>query len=329
MATPFTVAAVPTGMKRGVCTGPCGVWKQPQRALVWLQRAVIEKANGPGPRDAGGKLIGPHHSSPDAMPQPRPLPAPGRQPPGWIRDLAGAWMFYSVLPRWPGIAPRFERIARFAPVVGLVLGGLQAWMWQLGRDHLPPLALVCLVLALGLGLSGGLHADGLMDTADGLAAGPRALEAMDDSRVGAAAVQALVLVLLLRTAALLTLAPAAGWALLWAAFWGRVAPLVAMAHFPYLRAEGTAGFHRRHWRGLGLELLPAALGMALLLAMAGLQGGLAGASAGLLGLLPAVLVPLVLGRRLGGHSGDTYGACVEWSETGVLLLSAAAGLAAG
>jgi adenosylcobinamide-GDP ribazoletransferase len=80
---------------------------------------------------------------------------------------------------------------------------------------------------------------------------------------------------------------------------------------------------------LGLELLPAALGLVLLLAMAGLQGGLAGASAGLLGLLPAVLVPLVLGRRLGGHSGDTYGACVEWSETGVLLLSAAAGLAAG
>ena len=35
----------------------------------------------------------------------------------------------------------------------------------------------------------------------------------------------------------------------------------------------------------------------------------------------ALLVPLWFGRRLGGHSGDTYGACVEWSETLALLLS--------
>jgi hypothetical protein len=27
-------------MKRGVCTTPWGVWKQPQRAWLWLQRAV-------------------------------------------------------------------------------------------------------------------------------------------------------------------------------------------------------------------------------------------------------------------------------------------------
>jgi len=26
-------------------------------------------------------------------------------------------------------------------------------------------------------------------------------------------------------------------------------------------------------------------------------------------------VPLWLGRRLGGHSGDSYGACVEWTDT--------------
>jgi adenosylcobinamide-GDP ribazoletransferase len=41
---------------------------------------------------------------------------------------------------------------------------------------------------------------------------------------------------------------------------------------------------------------------------------------GWLGLLPAVLVPLELGRRLGGHSGDSYGACVEWTVSWSLLL---------
>ena len=39
------------------------------------------------------------------------------------------------------------------------------------------------------------------------------------------------------------------------------------------------------------------------------------------GLAPALLLPRWLGRRLGGHSGDSYGACVEWSETLALLLS--------
>jgi len=40
-------------MKRGVCTGPWGVWKQPQRARVWGQRAVIWKLKGAGSWKAG------------------------------------------------------------------------------------------------------------------------------------------------------------------------------------------------------------------------------------------------------------------------------------
>jgi len=49
---------------------------------------------------------------------------------------------------------------------------------------------------------------------------------------------------------------------------------------------------------------------------------------GLAGVLPALLVPGWLGRRLGGHSGDSYGACVEWTEALALLLNAAALLGA-
>jgi adenosylcobinamide-GDP ribazoletransferase len=99
-----------------------------------------------------------------------------------------------VLPPWPFIAPRFERIARFAPLVGLVLGGLQALVWGLTAGWLPLATQVALVLVLAVVLTGGLHLDGAMDTADGLGAGPRALEAMKDSRVGAAGVQALLVV---------------------------------------------------------------------------------------------------------------------------------------
>lgn len=246
-------------------------------------------------------------------------------PPSWLRDLSGAWIFYSVLPAWPGIEPRFSRIARFAPWVGAVLGGLQALLWLALEGRVPLLAQVALCLALALWLSGGLHMDGAMDTADGLAAGERLLEAMEDSRVGAAGAQALAQLLLLRAAALACLGPAAPLALLGAAFWGRVAPLLAMARFPYLRPGGTAAFHRRHWAGLAVELRPS-----LLLLAAGAPAALAlglPAASGLVllvGALPALVVPLWLGRRLGGHSGDSYGACVEWSECGALLLSALA-----
>jgi adenosylcobinamide-GDP ribazoletransferase len=245
--------------------------------------------------------------------------------PAWLRDLAGAWIFYSVLPAWPGIRPRFERIARFAPCVGLVLGGLQGLLWWALEGRVPLLGQVCLVLALGLVLSGGLHMDGAMDTADGLAAGERLLEAMDDSRIGAGGAQALALLLLLRGGALACLGALAPALLPWAALWGRAAPLLAMARFPYLRHRGTAAFHRRHWQGLARELRPTAVtAAALLLALAG-AGATGLAAAALAGIVPALIVPLHLGRRLGGHTGDSYGACVEWSECLALLLSAAVG----
>ena len=249
--------------------------------------------------------------------------------PPWLRDLAGAWIFYSVLPAWPAPAPRFERIARFAPWVGAVLGGLQGGIWWGLEGRVPLLAQVALVLALGLWLSGGLHMDGVMDSADGLAAGDRCLEAMADSRVGASGVQALVMVLLLRTAALAMLGAAALVALVWAAVCGRVAPLPAMAWFPYLRPGGSAAFHRAHGAALAVELRPTLLLLPplLLLPWPGLVTW--PVPTGLVALVPALLVPVALGRRLGGHSGDSYGACVEWTESlGLLLIAGALRLAA-
>ena len=270
--------------------------------------------------------------SPPSWPEEEPAPErhPATGAPGWLRDLAGAWIFYSVLPAWPGVSPRFERIARFAPWIGAVLGGLQGLLWWLLEGHMPLLAQVCLALALGLVLSGGLHMDGAMDTADGLAAGERLMEAMADSRVGASGVQALVVVLLLRAGALAALGPLAPAPLVWAAFWGRVAPLIAMARFPYLRERGSAAFHRKHWAGLAVELRPSLLLLALLLLGRWLAGAVSlPLGLGLLGALPAVAVPIWLGRRLSGHSGDSYGACVEWVESLALLVMAVAVVLAG
>ena len=233
-----------------------------------------------------------------------------------MADFAGAWVFYSVLPGLPRVEPSFQRIARFAPWLGLVLGLFQAGCWLL----LTPLgwsstALVPLLLAFGIWFSGGLHHDGLMDTADGLAAGgSRRLEAMEDSRVGASGVLALAMVLLIEMGSLIQLGPQAPVALLLAAIGGRAAPLWAMAHFDYLRLDGSAAFHRHHLRP-GWDLLP-------LLPLLGLLLFLAGALPVVMGALVALLIPEWLGRRLGGHTGDSYGASVVLSEAFILLVLA-------
>ena len=245
--------------------------------------------------------------------------------PPWLRDLAGAWVFYSVLPGWPWPAPRFERIARFAPWIGAVIGGLMAVLWLLlSALNWPSEAIAAAALALGLWLTGGLHLDGLMDTADGLAAGSsRCLEAMDDSRVGASGVQAAFIVLLLQFSALVQLDGFAPAALVMASIFARVSPLWAMGRFCYLRKQdtGTAAFHRSNWCGWG-EGHPSFLLLLLTgLLVWGLQHQLlmAWAAVALLGSAAALLPAEWLGRRLGGHTGDSYGATLMICETLTLL----------
>jgi adenosylcobinamide-GDP ribazoletransferase len=180
-------------------------------------------------------------------------------------------------------------------------------------------ALAPVVIAGGIWLGGGLHHDGLMDTADGLAAGAaRRLEAMEDSRVGASGALALAVVLLLQLAALLQLHEQAPLALILAGFWGRVSPLWAMARFNYLRSDGTAGFHRRYgqpWWDV-VPTVVACLAFAPFVTPLPL----------LIGAPVAVGVAERLGRRLGGHTGDSYGAVEVVTEVITLLLLA--GLAA-
>ena len=230
-------------------------------------------------------------------------------PPTWLRDLAGAWIFYTVLPAWPWPQPRFERISRFAPWIGLLIGAVQAGLWMvLTVFGWGAIASAPLVMALGIRLSGGLHHDGLMDTADGLAAGAsRRLEAMEDSRVGASGVLALVILMLVQFSALVQLGALAPIALCLAGFWGRVSPLWAMARFEYLRPEGTAAFHRRHGRP-GWDVVPTLIAVVLMAAwIPPLKL--------FVGLPVAVLVAERLGRQLGGHTGDSYGSVLVVTET--------------
>ncbi|WP_320668290.1 adenosylcobinamide-GDP ribazoletransferase [Prochlorococcus sp. MIT 1307] len=246
----------------------------------------------------------------------------------WPRDLAGAWIFYTVLPFFPWIKPRFERIARFAPLIGIVIGLVQAGLWVLlSRIGWEKESIALLTIGVGIWITGGLHLDGLMDTADGLAAGKvKCLKAMKDSRVGAGGVQALIIILLIQLAALIKLNSLVPLAIPIATFWGRCAPFWAIQKFSYLHKNGAGSFHKLHWKRFS-ELKATLIAITVFLLILNLTPiksiNQFHATIGLLsGVFPAFIFPELIGHKLGGHNGDSYGASVVCVETFMLLFLA-------
>jgi adenosylcobinamide-GDP ribazoletransferase len=204
------------------------------------------------------------------------------------------------------------------PLVGLLFGVL---LWAL--DHLlggAPLMLhAALLVSAWVLLSGGLHLDGLADSADAWLGGfgdrERTLEIMKDPRSGPIAVVTLVLVLLLKFCAVLALVETGqGMALILAPMIGRAAMLGLFLNTPYVRAGGLGQALAEH--------LPRKRALWVLLAVAAGSVALAGWT-GIWALASASVVFLwlrhVMLRRLGGTTGDTAGALLELLELAVLL----------
>ena len=94
------------------------------------------------------------------------------------------------------------------PLVGLLVGGAMSLVHYLASLVLPGSLPAWLAVLAALLLTGGLHLDGLMDTADGVFGShtrEKALAIMKDSRAGAMGVMACVVVLGIKTAAISSL----------------------------------------------------------------------------------------------------------------------------
>jgi adenosylcobinamide-GDP ribazoletransferase len=241
-------------------------------------------------------------------------------------SFSAAIIFYTGFPlptHWPF---KFERISRWAPVLGVGLGwGLAGVDWGLAQGGLSPLLRAIAGVLLWLWWTGGLHLDGAMDTADGLAVfdPERRLEVMRDSAAGAFGVMVAIAILALKTGALVELAHP-GWAIAAVAGWGRWGQVVAIAAYPYLRATGKGAIHKTHQK-LPQDLL---LGLVCLLGLAALHISLHREKYVMILLGHGSLALLTLGvgywfaRQLQGHTGDTYGAVVEWTEAlGLVMLT--------
>jgi len=215
------------------------------------------------------------------------------------------------------------RSQTYFPLVGLGLGLALVGVDQGLERVLPDAPRAWLVVLALAALSGGMHLDGLADSADGLlGAGGRTpeerLAIMRDARVGAYGVLALIAVLFLKWSALLSLSHGLrAEALLLAPCLGRATIVVGAWAFPYAR---PAGLGLAVHQAAGRMSLAAAGAVAL--AAAGALLGWGGLVIALAVIATALAAGAWASRRLGGVTGDVHGALVEVSEAVTLLLVA-------
>lgn len=240
-----------------------------------------------------------------------------------LRGLLVALGWLTTLPVRLTTAPTAGEVGRAAvwfPLVGALLGSLVWLAWAGAHRFWPSTVAAVLALLVWVGLTGGLHLDGLADCSDALPAPvspQRRLDILQDPRLGTFGVLGLIGVLLLKTALLMALTPTRGLALVLATALARwcVLPvgLARLARSQGMAADFALGLRPRH-------LIPAAITPLLLAAALGWRGPIAV----LAGLIVTAGVVYLAHRRLGGVTGDVMGMTVELIETVVLLVAVGA-----
>ncbi|CQR53747.1 adenosylcobinamide-GDP ribazoletransferase [Paenibacillus riograndensis] len=255
-------------------------------------------------------------------------------------DAAAAFQFLSRFPvKGGGDFSRelLQRSVVYYPAVGAAIGlsaalgaGVAAWL-------LPAWPAAIITLILWVWLTGGLHLDGWMDCADGLLSyrtRERMLEIMKDSRIGAMGVLACMLLLLLKASLLAAFLEGGSWTelplLLLPPVWSRWYMVRVMVRYPLARGDDglAASFKgvpaRQERRTL---LLAALLSLAAAAAPLALGAGevwpqllAAAILAPALALACGTLAARRVRSRLGGLTGDVYGALNELLEALLLLL---------
>jgi cobalamin 5'-phosphate synthase/cobalamin synthase len=191
--------------------------------------------------------------------------------------------------------------------------GAAAWLL---REHLPLALVAAILVAMDALLTGGLHFDGLADTADGFGGGKDredVLRIMRDHAIGSYGGAALALLVAFKVAAYSALLGRGHWipAMLLIPAIGRWSILLLTAALPYARLTPAVV------RDMGRSaVIWGTLTMACALAASGLWRAVAAAVA-------AVAVSAGFGlycrRRIGGITGDTLGANLQLCECAALI----------
>lgn len=214
----------------------------------------------------------------------------------------------------------FGKGLAFAPLVGLLIGGILAAAYYVFLQVFAGNAAIVLTVITYIILTGGLHLDGLGDTFDGLFSNrsrERILEIMRDSRVGTNAVLAITSILLLNVAALTSIKPDSILkVLLLMPVAGRMGSLAGAAVSRYARSGEGLGKSFIGYCGLR----ECAVGSVIHVAVFTLAGGMSGAVVAAAVLIFPVLAVKFFSRKISGATGDILGAVCELNQTAFLLI---------
>ncbi|MEE8057866.1 MAG: adenosylcobinamide-GDP ribazoletransferase [Pseudomonadales bacterium] len=250
----------------------------------------------------------------------------------WFKALVTACIFLTRLPMplINSIEPKDEgRSLLCFPLVGLIIG-LLLWVLAASLHALfSPLVIAALLTVFWAVVTGGLHLDGLADSADGWLGGlgdvERTLDIMHDPRCGSAALVAVICLLMTKFAALTIIVELQLWpALIIAPIIGRcVGPLLfvpgAFFSTPYIHPKGIAKNFIDHCPAAAHQFaVLAIIGCSVLLGDLSIAVAVIASSALTLYLLRRLML-----KRLGGATGDTAGAATEIIEVVVLIVCGA------
>ena len=234
-----------------------------------------------------------------------------------MKPLLTAIQFLTVIPfpkSFVSGEKDLEKCVPFFPVIGLLIGVIVAAIDHIIGLILPQLPASVLTVIAMTGISGGLHMDGLADTADGFfSARPREkiLEIMRDSRTGVMGVIAVVFVILLKVSILISLPlPYRFGIIILMPLAGRCSLVMMMTVLPYVRSEGGLATVF----GRGKSWLNVLWVLAFLIVSGWFAAQWIGIMVCVLSLFVAALFSVYCFRKIGGYTGDTLGAICEITE---------------
>lgn len=222
---------------------------------------------------------------------------------------------------------------KYFTIIGLILGIINSLCAYIIFSLLPhflhititvPLASFFLLL-ISIILTGAIHYDGYTDTMDGLLSGrkkDRILEIMKDSRVGAHGATSLIMLILGKYAAIFSLCSSTNYtilytALLFAPVLGRLGLVIGVTLFPYARKEGLGKAFSTYSNKFSLILN-------IIITLICLSINLPKLSTSIIAFIVVIIFTLIFGhyitKKLGGLTGDVYGATSELSEFLVLFI---------
>ena len=242
-----------------------------------------------------------------------------------------AWIFLTKLPAPP--LPRatkedWGRIAPFFVLIGFIIGWILYFISKLlTSNHVPVLFSSLLIVLLWVLITGGLHLDGVFDTFDGIGCREkeRKIEALKDSRIGAFGAMGGIFVILFKIISLFTIllnklffviliAPA-------------IARLIVIYSFTFLGSNNKNSISANMILSgvkkpfdLFINLIVFIVIFFTYICLSDFNSSLTILGFILISFFLGLAIAHWLNSHFEGHSGDTYGAVIELSETAVLSL---------